>query len=68
MHPLYGIGGTAIGGYEPLPTVEAPYLKPIEGHSKYTLVLDLDETLVHYFEVFLTLINICDRWVMKGIS
>ncbi len=52
MHPLYGIGGTAIGGYEPLPTVDAPYLKPIDSNNKYTLVLDLDETLVHYFEVY----------------
>ena len=54
MHPLYGIGGTAIGGYEPLPLVEAPYLKPLDTHTTqrtYTLVLDLDETLVHYFEV-----------------
>ena len=52
MHPLYGIGGTALGGFEPLPLVEAPYLKPIENNTRtYTLVLDLDETLVHYFEV-----------------
>jgi hypothetical protein len=47
---LYGVGGTAIGGYEPLPLVEAPYLPPIKD-KVYTLVLDLDETLVHYFEV-----------------
>ena len=51
MHPLYGVGGTAIGGYEPLVTPDAPYLKPMEGGSGYCLVLDLDETLVHYFEV-----------------
>jgi hypothetical protein len=48
---LYGIGGTAIGGYEPLPLVEAPYLPPVKDPNTYTLVLDLDETLVHYFEV-----------------
>jgi hypothetical protein len=53
MNPLYGIGGTAIGGYEPLPLVEAPYLPPLPSNNNntYTLVLDLDETLVHYFEV-----------------
>ena len=26
LPPLYGVGGTAIGGYEALPTPEAPYL------------------------------------------
>ena len=46
------MGGTAIGGYEPLPLVEAPYLKSEVANGRtYTLVLDLDETLVHYFEV-----------------
>lgn len=53
--PLYGIGGTSVGGYEPLPLVDAPYLIPKkDGVSQYTLVLDLDETLVHYFEVSLS--------------
>jgi hypothetical protein len=55
LPPLYGVGGTAIGGYEPLVTPDAPYLKPMEGDpvdkGGYCLVLDLDETLVHYFEV-----------------
>jgi hypothetical protein len=51
LPPLYGVGGTAIGGYEPLQLVDAPYLPPIKDNQKYTLVLDLDETLVHYFEV-----------------
>jgi len=52
LPPLYGVGGTAIGGYEALPLVEAPYLPPLKDSSNtYTLVLDLDETLVHYFEV-----------------
>jgi len=27
---LYGVGGTAIGGYEALPLVEAPYLPPLK--------------------------------------
>lgn len=53
MSPLYGVGGTAIGGYEPLPLVEAPYLPAIKDRT-YTLVLDLDETLVHYFEVIIS--------------
>lgn len=51
MPPLHGVGGTAIGGYEPLVTPPAPYLPEMEGGSGYCLVLDLDETLVHYFEV-----------------
>jgi len=32
-------------------TPDAPYLPEPEGGSGYCLVLDLDETLVHYFEV-----------------
>ena len=47
LPPLYGVGGTAIGGYEPLPTPDPPYLPEQEGGSGYCLVLDLDETLVH---------------------
>jgi len=50
LRPLAGIGGTAIGGYEALPPVEAPYLPAAKEPNCYTLVLDLDETLVHYFE------------------
>ena len=33
-----------------LPPVTSPYLPSIK-HCRFTLVLDLDETLVHYFEV-----------------
>ena len=51
LPPLYGVGGTAIGGYEPLKTPDAPYLTEIQSDREYCLVLDLDETLVHYFEV-----------------
>jgi CTD small phosphatase-like protein 2 len=51
LPPLYGVGGTSIGGYEPLPLVDAPYLPPVKDPNTYTLVLDLDETLVHYFEI-----------------
>lgn len=48
--PLYGVGGTAIGGYETLPPVDPPYLPPAKNPDGYCLVLDLDETLVHYYE------------------
>lgn len=51
LPPLYGVGGTAIGGYEPLPVVQPPYLPEAKDPNCYTLVLDLDETLVHYYEV-----------------
>lgn len=50
LRPLAGIGGTAIGGYQHLPPVEAPYLPPAKDPEGYTLVLDMDETLVHYYE------------------
>lgn len=50
LPPLYGIGGTAIGGYDALPAVQAPYLPASKDPNCYTLVLDLDETLVHYYE------------------
>jgi len=35
--------------------IETPYLPaltPAEAEATYTLVLDMDETLVHYYEVF----------------
>jgi len=51
MPTMYGIGGTGLGGYEALPLVPAPYLSPVKDPLTYTLVLDLDETLVHYFEI-----------------
>ena len=49
LPPLYGVGGTAVGGYAPLAAPDFPYLPAIQAKSEYTLVLDLDETLVHYF-------------------
>jgi CTD small phosphatase-like protein 2 len=50
LPPLHGVGGTAIGGYEILPPVDPPYLPKAKDPEAYTLVLDLDETLVHYYE------------------
>ena len=35
-----------------LPLVVPPYLPP-NNRREYTLVLDLDETLIHYYEVYL---------------
>ena len=34
---------------ESIPSNTIPYLPPLNKKTKYTLVLDLDETLVHYF-------------------
>jgi len=34
-----------------LPIVKSPFLPPLKNDA-YTLVLDLDETLVHYYDVF----------------
>lgn len=46
------IGGTGLGGLMALKQAPAPYLPPELPEGKvYTLVLDLDETLVHYIEV-----------------
>lgn len=46
------IGGTALGGLLALKQAPAPYLPPQLPEGKvYTLVLDLDETLVHYVEI-----------------
>lgn len=53
-HYLANIGGTGMSTYsidDTLPTVEPPFLPPFDQEeSRYTLVLDLDETLVHYYE------------------
>ena len=51
------IGGTALQTdtfEEILSIIESPYLPPLtnlQQENTYTLVLDLDETLVHYFEI-----------------
>jgi hypothetical protein len=34
-------------------TAKPPYLPPIDKKYLFTLILDLDETLVHYVEVIL---------------
>jgi predicted HAD superfamily phosphohydrolase YqeG len=40
-----------VAGSFPLdPNIKAPFLPPISKDRHYTLVLDLDETLVHYDE------------------
>ena len=57
IHQAYKIGGTAItleDGEDPQEVIESPYLPPLpenKASCTYTLVLDLDETLVHYFEI-----------------
>lgn len=52
LPPLYMIGGTGLGGMYALKQVPAPYLPAeLPEGKKYTLVLDLDETLVHYVEI-----------------
>ena len=50
LPPLCYVGGTALQPMAPLPKVKAPYLPDNKSGKDYTLVLDLDETLVHYFE------------------
>lgn len=40
----------------PLQLVDPPYLPQLsaeENNKVYTLVMDLDETLVHYYEVYI---------------
>ena len=51
LPPLHMVGGTALQPMQPLPKVKAPYLPENKTGKKHTLVLDLDETLVHYYEV-----------------
>ena len=51
LPPLHMVGGTALQPMVPLPKVKAPYLGENKTGREYTLVLDLDETLVHYYEV-----------------
>lgn len=54
IHDMYKIGGTAFGDGEELEVIDPPYLPPLTEKQQaktYTLVLDLDETLAHYFEI-----------------
>ena len=55
---IFSASQTAAGATHPffdddLPEVTEPFLPPLEEGEEdvYTLVLDLDETLVHYFDV-----------------
>mmetsp|Transcript_28821 Transcript_28821/g.28531 ORF Transcript_28821/g.28531 Transcript_28821/m.28531 type:complete len:358 (-) Transcript_28821:7-1080(-) len=50
LPPLHMVGGTSLQPMQSLPKVKAPYLPENSTGHGYTLVLDLDETLVHYFE------------------
>jgi len=46
--------------FQNLPKVFPPFLPPLEGEAKtttYTLVLDLDETLIHNVEVSLLILS-----------
>lgn len=52
-HYLAKVGGTGLGrdSVEVVCDLTPPFLPPIDSSEyKYTLVLDLDETLVHYFQ------------------
>lgn len=54
IHDMYKIGGTAFGDGEELEVIDPPYLPLLSNEEQaktYTLVLDLDETLAHYFEI-----------------
>lgn len=51
LPPLHMVGGTALQPMVPLPKVKPPFLGENKTGNEYTLVLDLDETLVHYYEV-----------------
>jgi TFIIF-interacting CTD phosphatase-like protein len=54
VHDMYKIGGTAFDDGQELEVIDPPYLPPLtpsEQEKTYTLVLDLDETLAHYFEM-----------------
>lgn len=45
-----GIDHLSAAGLSGLPIVHAPFLPPMMGDREYTLVLDLDETLIHYVD------------------
>ena len=65
---MYG-GGPIIPGVKNSRIPDPPYLPPMEDGKEFCLVLDLDETLVHYFEIgtegTFNIIPFCDQFLTE---